>query len=101
MKLVVSCSHSHASQTTFAFMDFSPSSLWVSRSIPEDTGSRFRTDLFHPGRRAHGDAQDRPIGSVGFGLPERVAAECKIGPGETAEVWVLHESLVFRVEGKK
>lgn len=32
---MVSCSHSDASPT-FASMDFSPSSLWVSRSLPQD-----------------------------------------------------------------
>lgn len=86
--------------TTFAFMDFSPSSLWVSRTLPWDTSSQFRTDPFHPGRRAFCDAHDGTI-AFGVGTPERIAAEGKIGPGGTAEVWVFHESLVFRVEGKK
>lgn len=39
--------------------------------------------------------------TFGVGTPERIAAEGKIGPGGTAEVWVFRESLVFRVEGKK
>lgn len=48
---MVSCSHSDASPT-FAFMDFSPSSLWVSRSLSQDPRSLFRPDPFHPHRRA-------------------------------------------------
>lgn len=75
---------------TFAFMDFSPSSLRVSRTLPEDTGYRFRTDPIHPGRWAFCDAH------FGVGTPERIAAEGKIDGG-TAEVWAFHESLVFRV----
>lgn len=75
-------------KTTFAFMDFSPINLWVLRTLPEDTGSGFRTDLFHPGRWAFCDAHDGTI-AFGVGTPERIAAEGKIGPGGTAEVCVF------------